>query len=80
MIICAPRLEPPCSTKWVNSARSCNQDTEPLDFPLTPFANAFFGRSVEPLVPTPPPRAIISITSALCLARPSLESSIKGIT
>src|SRR5699024_6478484 len=62
IIICAPRLEPPCSTRWVNLAMSFSQETDPEDFPLTPLANVFLGLKVDPFVPTPPPLDIISIT------------------
>ncbi len=41
---------------------SSNQETEPDDLPFTPRANVLRGRNVEPFVPTPPPRLIISIT------------------
>src|SRR5699024_6314553 len=75
-----PRLLPPCSTRCVNSAISFNQLTAPDDLPLTPRAIALRGRSVLPLVPTPPPLLIISITSLRCSPIPPRLSLGNGIT
>src|SRR5699024_268105 len=80
IIIWAPRLEPPCSTRCVSFAISSSQETDPDDFPFTPRASVSLGRNVDPFVPTPPPRDIISITSFLCSDIPSLEYLIKCIT
>ena len=56
------------------------QETDPDDFPFTPRANVLRGRNVEPFVPTPPPRLIISITCLRCSEMPSRESFIYGMT
>ena len=74
MIICAPLRLPPCSTKWVRLAKSLSQETAPEDFPFTPCTTADFGLKVEPFVPTPPPRLMISMTSSRCFAKPERES------
>ncbi|CJF78092.1 Uncharacterised protein [Streptococcus pneumoniae] len=74
MIIWAPRRDPPCSTRCVSLAISSNHETEPDDLPFTPRASVLRGRRVEPFVPTPPPRLMISITCLRCSEIPSRES------
>src|SRR3712207_1399825 len=58
----APRLDPPCSIHPVTKGKSPPQETEPLGRPLTPFTYAWRGRSEERLIPTTPPRDMISIS------------------
>ncbi|CAG8755754.1 10904_t:CDS:2, partial [Racocetra persica] len=68
---------PPCSTKLVNKDKSLSHETAPLDLPPTPWTSAPLGRKVLPLLPTPPPRDMISITSSRWRAIPLPPWSIR---
>src|ERR1044071_8913459 len=57
----APRLDPPCSINPVTNEYSAPHETEPDERPLTPFTSECRGRRLLTLIPTPPPRDMISI-------------------
>src|SRR6266567_3136291 len=81
MIINAPRLEPPCCiTSPVATEYNCAQEQGPDAVPLTVLMYDPLGRSVERLMPTPPPRAMISVMSLRLSRMPWRLSSGLGIT
>src|SRR5262249_31392411 len=57
----APRRDPPCSINPVTKEYSAPHETDPDDRPFTPFTYEGRRHKLLTLMPTPPPRDMISI-------------------